>query len=241
MGQFSDIMLQGGGSDLAGSLVNSVFNIGAAKRQRKFQREMADYAYTKDLEMWQRANEYNAPAAQMERLKEAGLNPNMVYGSGSAVGNTSTQTPKYQKYDTPTAAFQLPMMANVLNQYQDLRIKKQEESSKRQDVIGKSIHNHFLAKLLGLKVSKGVTDWVKDQLILGVDNLNPDAMKIDYDTGSAEWKKESKVPFLERYQSDVAGQQWQNVLKSLDYQLRKSGGTTGSNLINTIIRLFLMR
>lgn len=29
-------------------------------------------------------NDYNSPAAQMERLKKAGLNPNLVYGNGAA-------------------------------------------------------------------------------------------------------------------------------------------------------------
>ena len=29
-------------------------------------------------------NEYNTPANQMKRLQDAGLNPNLIYGSGSA-------------------------------------------------------------------------------------------------------------------------------------------------------------
>lgn len=39
--------------------------------------------------MWNAQNAYNTPAAQMERLKEAGLNPMLVYGHGSVVGNTA--------------------------------------------------------------------------------------------------------------------------------------------------------
>lgn len=34
-------------------------------------------------DMWNAQNAYNTPAAQMERLKAAGLNPMLVYGSGS--------------------------------------------------------------------------------------------------------------------------------------------------------------
>lgn len=54
----------------------------------KFQ---ADYDYNK----WREQNLYNAPKAQMERLRAAGLNPNLVYGSGSVTGNVSGQYPKY--------------------------------------------------------------------------------------------------------------------------------------------------
>lgn len=34
-------------------------------------------------DMWNAQNAYNTPAAQMQRLKAAGLNPMLVYGSGS--------------------------------------------------------------------------------------------------------------------------------------------------------------
>lgn len=39
---------------------------------------------------WTLANDYNHPIQQMERLKVAGLNPNLVYGSGSVAGNTTS-------------------------------------------------------------------------------------------------------------------------------------------------------
>lgn len=38
---------------------------------------------------WNLMNDYNSPVKQMERLKAAGLNPLLVYGSGSVAGNTS--------------------------------------------------------------------------------------------------------------------------------------------------------
>lgn len=42
------------------------------------------------MQSWQLANDYNHPIQQMERLKAAGLNPNLVYGSGSVAGNTTS-------------------------------------------------------------------------------------------------------------------------------------------------------
>lgn len=38
---------------------------------------------------WNKQNEYNHPSAQMARLREAGLNPNLVYGNGA----TTTASP----------------------------------------------------------------------------------------------------------------------------------------------------
>lgn len=66
-----------GGSSLAGTLLSNQF--------QKHQNTLANQNNLL-LNQWQfeRAAQYNHPAAQMQRLREAGLNPNLVYG-----GNTS--------------------------------------------------------------------------------------------------------------------------------------------------------
>lgn len=45
------------------------FNAAEAEKQRLF-----------EFEMWNKSNEYNSPAAQMQRAREAGLNPSMLFG-----------------------------------------------------------------------------------------------------------------------------------------------------------------
>lgn len=47
-------------------------------------------ANAKAMESWHLMNDYNHPIQQMERLKAAGLNPLLVYGSGSVAGNTTS-------------------------------------------------------------------------------------------------------------------------------------------------------
>ena len=66
-------------------------------------------------------NDYNTPAAQMERYNRAGLNPNLIYGQGST-GN-STSAPSYQapRLEAPQVRFNLP---EVLNQFQNISQSK---------------------------------------------------------------------------------------------------------------------
>ena len=45
--------------------------------------------------MWNLQNAYNSPTAQMSRLRQAGLNPNLVYGNG-VTGNSAGSAPQYQ-------------------------------------------------------------------------------------------------------------------------------------------------
>ncbi|MDR0738337.1 MAG: hypothetical protein LBF39_04600, partial [Prevotellaceae bacterium] len=40
--------------------------------------------------MWNKQNAYNLPAAQMERYKQAGLNPNLIYGQSNTAGSVGS-------------------------------------------------------------------------------------------------------------------------------------------------------
>lgn len=93
------------GSGVLGTLVNQAFAKKNVERQTKYDKSLADYTFNQDLEMWNRGNIYNSPTSQMQRLKSAGLNPNLVYGTGTVAGNQSGQLPKYQ---APRANVALP-------------------------------------------------------------------------------------------------------------------------------------
>lgn len=69
-----------------GSFVKNVVSLGSSSSAQREQ----DSANRAAMTSWTMANDYNHPVAQMERLKAAGLNPNLVYGSGSVTGNTAS-------------------------------------------------------------------------------------------------------------------------------------------------------
>ena len=99
----------------AAGIASSIMANSAAKKQ-------ARNAYSQDVEMWNKQNEYNDPKQQMQRLSSAGLNPNLVYGGGSVTGNTSGSTPQYHapkiSYDNLNAG-----ISGALSEYQDFRLK----------------------------------------------------------------------------------------------------------------------
>lgn len=49
-------------------------------------RKSMDYQNQLMRENWEIQNAYNAPSAQMARYKEAGLNPNLIYGQSNTAG-----------------------------------------------------------------------------------------------------------------------------------------------------------
>lgn len=91
------------------------------KKAREFARSESELAYQRDQEMWHMQNAYNSPQAQMERLKAAGLNPNLVYGAsapGNQSGSAPTYTPAEGKFGLPR--FQLP---DLLSMYQTFQMR----------------------------------------------------------------------------------------------------------------------
>lgn len=76
-------------SGLFGNAFNAQSQQGINSQSLAFQREMYERQRQDALADWDRNNQYNSPQEQMRRLKEAGLNPNLVYGSG-AVGNSAS-------------------------------------------------------------------------------------------------------------------------------------------------------
>lgn len=81
-----------GTSNIANILMNSHNNKQNAKQWKEYanlQRELQSSQNAWNLAQWNRQNEYNSPANQMNLLRQAGLNPNLVYGNlaGASAGS----------------------------------------------------------------------------------------------------------------------------------------------------------
>lgn len=75
------------GAALAGDAANAAFT---GARNRK--------AYERSVEFWNMQNAYNDPQRQMERFKNAGLNPNLIYGNGTS---TTAGPPSVPSVEAP--------------------------------------------------------------------------------------------------------------------------------------------
>lgn len=84
---------------------SSMLNTGGGLIQtgmsNKFAAKQARLAYKRNIKMWNLQNEYNTPSAQMERFKQAGLNPNLIYGQGNAGNAGPGPTYDPPKYEGP--------------------------------------------------------------------------------------------------------------------------------------------
>lgn len=77
-----------------GSVIGSAAGFGSQYMANQQSMDVARYQNDWNLMMWKLNNKYNSPLEQMKRLKEAGLNPSLVYGSGNVGGNASSIPPQ---------------------------------------------------------------------------------------------------------------------------------------------------
>lgn len=77
------------GIAVGGSLVNGLIQGSQNRQNRKWQSKENQKARDYNTEMWEKNNAYNDPTQQMERLKNAGINPHLAYSQGG-VANTSS-------------------------------------------------------------------------------------------------------------------------------------------------------
>lgn len=142
---------------VASTLLGGFSQANQNRRSEAFSREMYDRQFQDNLAQWHRANEYNDPAAQMQRLRDAGLNPMMMYGgsggsasAGNASGPADVPSPQTPQFIAP----RWDALPKQLAQIADVGVKNAQRGLLVQEQINKA-----------LDYDKGEFDlWQKKQL-----------------------------------------------------------------------------
>ena len=87
---------------------------------------------------WKRQAEYNSPVNQMARLKQAGLNPHLVYGNGASVSVGNQNQPVQVSAPQIDTDFQSKINAYTENKLREQQISVQQ---KQVDVMQAQIDN----------------------------------------------------------------------------------------------------
>lgn len=110
------LALIGGLVSAAGGVTSSLLQSRANKKNRDFQeeqnrinREIEEKRFYEQRRMalkdWHMQNEYNSPVEQMNRLRQAGLNPHLIYGKGADATAEAIRTSQYGSVNAPAPKF----------------------------------------------------------------------------------------------------------------------------------------
>ena len=116
--------------------------IGELNYQR--QKWMQAQDYYNNLEMWKLQNEYNTPAAQMQRYIDAGLNPNLIYGQSNMAGSVSPgsfSAPQTKEAEYQSTWMKQNMLMDSLLKFQQM--KKTELENENQDLQNQFLRDNY--------------------------------------------------------------------------------------------------
>lgn len=206
------------------------YNLELQNRQFQHNTQASELEYQRNLEQWNRENEYNTPSAQMQRYIEAGLNPNLIYGTGSASAGNASSSPQYTaaRYQAPKAEranLQAPQLN--INPYQAVSIGNQLAIQKAQADQIEAQADYTRAQT---RLAEADLPWRDVTHNLSTRKLTQD---IDNITQDFEFKK-ARMKLLP-YQEQFLKQQLKNLrtsddINQLELKLRKIGITSSDDL-----------
>lgn len=224
-----------GALPIAGAVFNPIMQGVSNRKQRKWEEKMAQRQRDWAIEDWNRTNEYNNPKAQMQRLKDAGLNPNLVYGNG-AEGNATGMpratssgqwTPKAPQFDADS----------VIGPYYNTQIQKaQVENLRANNQLIQANTSKAYADII-LKGIQGETGAYNLKFKKSLENYYMDIVKYNSaNAGEKNLMMKNQIAMQENYLNITYGKELailDNKVKAGELSLQKALlDITGKELAN---------
>lgn len=140
---------------IVGGIYNAIATGANNRKNREFSQHMYDQQRADSLADWNMNNAYNSPEQQMQRLREAGLNPNLVYGNGAvATSGGEPRSSNFGSYRREAPQVDIP---NVMQSMLGLQLQKQQLANLK-------TQNTVMAADAALKVANTGYTLTKDNL-----------------------------------------------------------------------------
>lgn len=214
-----------------------------ARDMRAYYEKMAEKQNEWNLNMWNKTNEYNSPSAQIQRLRDAGLNP-LYYGLDGSSANAleSAQPLGYERASAGVFGnpmYQSGVEAMLKAQNIAAQTKLTEAQAKKEEIGNQYLPEQYRATIdqMYANTEKVKTSTLYEQIL--IDN--------GYPKGLAEnvWKdidvKDSEITKNEA-QTDLAKAQeaWTNFQKErgekmLDYEIKQIESAIRANNANAAL------
>jgi hypothetical protein len=209
------------GSGLLGSAINAGSTLGTNTSQLSYAKEMYDKQRADALADWNMQNQYNSPKEQMLRFKEAGLNPNLIYGQMSNSPVVRTSSP--QSYNPTAPQVDLIRPAGMaIDAYYDTQLKAaQINNLKEQNELLKQDGLIKVFETMGKQLENEKNQFaVHNQKELYDTSLEALKQKIKVDEQNVNYSKQQVLNLGQQLKNmgvDFKIKEWEEKLKKNDY------------------------
>lgn len=227
----------------------------AIEAANKEQREFATYMYAREqadnIKFWNMQNAYNDPSAQMQRLRDAGLNPNLVYGSGTnaTAGPISTASAPSFRPTPATTSGVAEAVSGVLGSIYDIEQKKAniaQTQAQTKALLAQTSNREFLNQLNTPEYMTAMQTYEKEkrynELSMqrgSLDIQNLDRIRKEEDLKVIQAIGKDRISMYKQELTKAAlqndGMRLDNALKSLEADLAKKGIYRGDPLWMRVI------
>lgn len=202
------------GASLAGNLIGNNSRKNAQKRADKYNQAQ-----------WRRENEYNSPTAQMSRLREAGLNPNLVYGqSVSGATGQAGPAPQSKAHEIDNPLQDIQKFADVTQTQPQINNLRTQNTVMEQEAI-----------LKAAQTAKLGTDNAKGKFDLG---LAKELRDTSMQAAKANLRHMEAQSIQKELDNSVKSQSKKAIIKDLYYKAEMSAESLkGEKLLNNLRQL----
>lgn len=186
----------GAGGNVLGNAVNAYAQGRLNKKERQFSLDMYNRQRSDAVMDFNLQNAYNSPRSQMERLRDAGLNPNLVYGNGAATeasaavrsSSAPAWNPRSARLGDATVG-----IGSAIAMYYDLKLKEAQRDNLVQAVtVGQEEAMLKRAQTFATIAGTGKTSAETEEIMIRLRNaqklsdLSVDAAQANIDARKAE-------------------------------------------------------
>lgn len=122
------------------SWINNRYATQQQRRNNRYLEQMQRDQNAFNVSMLNRQNSYNSPREMIARLRAAGLNPNLAYGSLSAGASPGLQAVASPGFDAGTAP-RVPTNTQTALIYHNLKMQQYERSLAKEELESKKLQN----------------------------------------------------------------------------------------------------
>lgn len=230
------------GSAVADNLIRSKGQKRANRENERLAKEQRNWSE----KMWHEQNAYNHPQMQMARLKAAGLNPNLVYGSGSVIG-TAGDVKGYDRSESKNvqegfnAFSQFNQLRNLNAQINNIEAQTQTQKQLAIKAAYESLNTavNTKQKTFDLGLSKDLRDTNVQAAQANAYTAVENARKANLQTEFALKTQNPRIQLVKtqvhKALEDLKGQQLLNRLRQLEGNLNKYGIQKSDAMIMRLI------
>lgn len=205
------------------------------EKNRQYNLQLAKQQNQWNIEQWNRENAYNDPSAQMSRLKEAGLNPDLMYENGAS-GLMSASSPVMTSGapSSPVDMSPLGSKMTVGDMYQSIQqamlndevINKTKQETRKTGFEADSANVEALYKAAReqqeLKIgetSVTLNKSLANESYVKADKIAVEINKVAEETNLLVQQRHQILASIENMNADTANKKLEGFLRSKEFEL----------------------